>query len=295
LAILDKLLECGRKSASTQTKLFGLLASYGIESERGDDAAIERLDSELEGLPDVLPRVRREVLLAARAMQLAWRGQFAAAYSLLDGTAQRQTDDERRAARAAEAGFYAYAAGLLEEGEAALAEASAALARCNRPTRRALRARMTIAFAELARGHTAAAHRQISEVERSLEPSMRWLKALAHVGRTIYRVALGQAEPALLAGSLERLRAAHFGGIARLIEAVPFPQSAEGAYVSLTPAEREILELLATGASTKDVAAKTGRSPRTVDTHIRSICQKLRCNGRREAVALATGSGWVKT
>jgi DNA-binding CsgD family transcriptional regulator len=53
------------------------------------------------------------------------------------------------------------------------------------------------------------------------------------------------------------------------------------------------LQLLAKGASTKDVAARTGRSPQTVDTHIRSICRKLNCSGRREAIAIATGAGWV--
>ncbi|MGD1065762.1 MAG: helix-turn-helix transcriptional regulator, partial [Vulcanimicrobiaceae bacterium] len=87
----------------------------------------------------------------------------------------------------------------------------------------------------------------------------------------------------------------HGGGLARLIAALPFPRAAEqSGYTRLTPAEREILQLLATGASTKDVAAKTGRSPQTVDTHIRSICRKLQCSGRREAVAVATGAGWVR-
>jgi DNA-binding NarL/FixJ family response regulator len=109
----------------------------------------------------------------------------------------------------------------------------------------------------------------------------------------LYRVSMGQAERALVSGALERLRAQHFGGIARLLEAAPFPESAAGGYAALTPSEREILELLARGASSKDVAVKTHRSPRTVDTHIRSICQKLNCTSRRAAVAIATSQGWV--
>jgi DNA-binding CsgD family transcriptional regulator len=181
------------------------------------------------------------------------------------------------------------------EGESALSEALDALAHCPEPTRRALRARVMVACAELVRGHTAAAHRYLGDVERALVPSMRWLRALAHVARTLYRLALGQVDRPVLAGALERLRAEQLGGIARLLEAMPFPQSTEGGYSSLTPAEREILHMLAAGASTKDIAARSGRSPRTVDTHIRSLCQKLRCSGRRAAVALATGSGWVQT
>jgi DNA-binding CsgD family transcriptional regulator len=34
------------------------------------------------------------------------------------------------------------------------------------------------------------------------------------------------------------------------------------------------------------------RTPR-VRGHIRSICRKLNCSGRREAIAIATGAGWV--
>jgi DNA-binding NarL/FixJ family response regulator len=62
---------------------------------------------------------------------------------------------------------------------------------------------------------------------------------------------------------------------------------------SLPAIRRPRVPLLAKGASTKDVAAKSGRSPQTVDTHIRSICRKLNCSGRREAVAIATAAGWV--
>jgi DNA-binding CsgD family transcriptional regulator len=63
----------------------------------------------------------------------------------------------------------------------------------------------------------------------------------------------------------------------------------------LTPAERAILALLVRGASSKEIAARTKRSAQTVDTHIRSICRKLNCSGRREAVALAIGAGLAVT
>ncbi len=295
LTILDKLLECARKGGSTQARLYGLLATYAIEAERGNEAALERLDRELQAIVGGLPRVRAEVLLPAMALRAGWERDFRRAYELLAGTTEVQTSDERRAYRASELALYALAAGMHAEGEAALEEALGALERCEAPTRRTLRARVMVACSELLRGHAAAAHRHLNEVERALVPSMRWLRALTHVARTLYRLALGQADRPVLAGALERLRAEQLGGIARLLEAVPFPQSHEGGYSTLTPAEREILHLLAAGASTKEVAVKTGRSPRTVDTHIRSLCQKLRCSGRRAAVALATGSGWVQT
>jgi LuxR family maltose regulon positive regulatory protein len=295
LTILDKLLECARKGGSTQALLYGLLATYAIEAERGNEPALERLDREMQAIIGGLPRVRAEVLLPAMALRAGWERDFHRAYELLAGTTELQTNDERRAYRASELALYAFAAGMHAEGESALSEALHALAHCPEPTRRALRARVMVACAELVRGHTAAAHRYLGDVERALVPSMRWLRALAHVARTLYRLALGQVDRPVLAGALERLRAEQLGGIARLLEAMPFPQSTEGGYSSLTPAEREILHMLAAGASTKDIAARSGRSPRTVDTHIRSLCQKLRCSGRRAAVALATGSGWVQT
>ena len=295
LSILDRLLECARKGASSQARLFGLLTQYGIEAERGDEIALVRIDRELENIPHGLPRLRAEVLLPARALRAGWAGDFRQAYELLAGTAEQQDGEERRANRCSVLAFYAVAAGLTDEADAALEGARAALSHCTAQSRRVLRSRITLALAELMRGHAAAAHRSLTEAERALTPSMLWLCAYANAARTLYRVALGQAEPAHVPGALERLRAENFGGIARLLGAARFPEVSSGGYASLTPAEREILTLLAIGASTKEVALRTGRSPRTVDTHIRSICQKLRCSGRRAAVALATGSGWVSS
>jgi DNA-binding CsgD family transcriptional regulator len=107
-------------------------------------------------------------------------------------------------------------------------------------------------------------------------------------------VELDQADPATAAAALERLRAEHLGGLARLLAAIPFGRGEQPFGPGLlTPAEREILQQLVTGASTKDIAARTGRSPQTVDTHVRSICRKLNCSGRREAVAVAIGERWL--
>jgi LuxR family maltose regulon positive regulatory protein len=293
LAILDKLEECARKGASRQARFFGFVASYAIEVERGDDPGLERLDRELDDGRAAPPGARGQTLFPAQAMREAWSGDFRRAYELLAGTASAQGSDERRALRGAEIALYALAAGLHAEGDEALRDAVAALARCTRPSLRIVRSHLTIALAELVRGRSSAAHRALAEAERLSTPAMRRLRALAHAVRAMERVQLAQAEPATLAAALERLRAEHFGGMARLLAALPVAHGDEPGYTQLTPSEREILQLLAKGASTKDVAARTGRSPQTVDTHIRSICRKLNCSGRREAVAIATGAGWV--
>ena len=293
LAILDKLQECARKGASRQVRIFGIVDSYAIEVERDDEAAVARLDRELLD-EDAAPLASAQAaLLPAHAMRAAWDGDFRRAYELLAGTSERQPTDERRALRAAETALYAIAAGLHEEGEESLREAFAALERCARPSPRIVRANLTVALAELVRGRSSTAHRSLAEAERRLTPPMRRLRAFAHAVRAVERVQLEQADPAALTAALERLRAEHFGGMARLLAALPISRAEEAGYAQLTPSEREILQLLAKGASTKDVAAKTARSPQTVDTHIRSICRKLNCSGRREAVAIATGAGWV--
>jgi len=292
LAILDKLEECARKGASRQARVFGLIASYAVEVERGDVDAMDRIEHELDDRA-VPASARAQGLLPAHAMRYACDGEFRRAYDQVAGTAQTQASDERRALRGAEIALYAFAAGLHAEGEEALREAAAALDRCTRPTLRIVRSHLVIALAELVRGRSSAAHRALAEAEKSTTPQMRRLRALAHAVRAMERVQLGQAEPATLAAALERLRAEHFGGMARLLAALPVARGEEPGYAQLTPSEREILQLLAKGASTKDVANRTGRSPQTVDTHIRSICRKLNCSGRREAIALATGAGWV--
>jgi DNA-binding CsgD family transcriptional regulator len=290
LAALDKLEECARKGASRQVRLFGAVESYAIEVDRDDEAAIERLEREL--LDDDATARSHGALLPAHALRASWEGDFRRAYELLAGTAERQEVDERRALRAAETALYAFAAGLSAEGEESLRYAAAALERC-KVSPRAVRAELTLALTELVRGRSSSAHRHLAEAERKLAPPMRRLRALAGAVKAMVRVQLEQADPAALTAALERLRAEHFGGIARLLAALPVARAEEGNYAQLTPSEREILQLLAKGASTKDVAAKTGRSPQTVDTHIRSICRKLNCSGRREAIAIATAAGWV--
>ncbi len=290
LAVLDKLQECARKGASRQVRIFGTVASYAIEVERDDETAIERLESEL--IADDPMALAQPALLPAHALRAAWAGDFTRAYALLCGTAEGQDSPERRALRAAETALYAYAAGFRDEGDGSLHYAAATLESC-RPSPRVVRAFLTLAIADLVRGRASSANRSLGEAERRLTPAMRRLRALANAVRATARVQLQQAERAALTATLERLRAEHFGGLARLLAALPVARLEEPGYAQLTPSEREILQLLAKGASTKDVAAKTGRSPQTVDTHIRSICRKLNCSGRREAIAIATGSGWV--
>lgn len=55
----------------------------------------------------------------------------------------------------------------------------------------------------------------------------------------------------------------------------------------LTPREREVLGLLATGITNREIADRLFLSPRTVDMHVRNLLEKLQCRTRTEAVRRA--------
>ena len=61
----------------------------------------------------------------------------------------------------------------------------------------------------------------------------------------------------------------------------------------LTPRELEVLALLASGRSSKEIARKLVISPRTVTTHVQHILAKLDVNNRARAIAIAHQAGLV--
>ncbi len=63
---------------------------------------------------------------------------------------------------------------------------------------------------------------------------------------------------------------------------------------TLTPREKEVLQLASAGASNKEIAEKCYISVTTVKAHFRSILGKLEVKNRTGAVALATANGLLK-
>lgn len=62
---------------------------------------------------------------------------------------------------------------------------------------------------------------------------------------------------------------------------------------SITPREKEVLQLLALGAGNRRIAKELGISPDTVQTHIRNMLAKLAVGSRLEAVVKALRLGLV--
>ncbi len=68
----------------------------------------------------------------------------------------------------------------------------------------------------------------------------------------------------------------------------------EKTQAQLSERELEVLRLAAAGLANKEIAADLGLSPRTVQSHIRNILNKLVVASRVEAVVLAIRSGWIR-
>ena len=64
-------------------------------------------------------------------------------------------------------------------------------------------------------------------------------------------------------------------GVVDMFVRAPAGQSAKPAFASLTEREREVLQLLAEGRSTKEMAEAMDVSVKTVETHRRNIMEKL--------------------
>jgi len=288
---LEELEVCARKSGSRQLQVYALLGVYDIEAERGNEAALVRLDDEIATLEVKMTEPVKETVLPARALRAAWNRDFAEAHRLLKGTAP--THAGRRALRLAEIAVYAVASNAGAEADEAIAGCYADLRALKQPSPRSLRTALFLALAELLRGKEVAAQRLLADVEAQSGTMTARLRGFTRAVRALYNQLLDSENTAAFAAALERLRSQEVGGLAQLLAALPFMVGETGGLSQLTGAERAILHALAGGASSKLIASQTGRSPQTVDVHIRSICRKLGCSGRIEAIAVARNAGWL--
>jgi DNA-binding NarL/FixJ family response regulator len=69
------------------------------------------------------------------------------------------------------------------------------------------------------------------------------------------------------------------------------PRGESSVFTNLTPREREILQILAEGMSTKKIAYHLNISVKTVETHRRNIMEKLNIHSISELVKYAIREG----
>ena len=96
-------------------------------------------------------------------------------------------------------------------------------------------------------------------------------------GTTDLRIALEAAGQGLAIAPLSMLEDAHR-------ECDDFEPFARATSIDFTPREKEVLALLAEGASNKDIARRLGISVHTAKFHVGSLLEKLDATGRTDAV-----------
>lgn len=102
---------------------------------------------------------------------------------------------------------------------------------------------------------------------------------------------LKEAPHETLVRAIEKIAA---GG--EFVDPALMPEALEGrgSTDTLTPREREILQLLANGMSNADVASHLFISPETVKSHVRHILSKMEADTRTQAVAIALREAMIE-
>jgi len=97
-----------------------------------------------------------------------------------------------------------------------------------------------------------------------------------------------------LLGAIPGVQLARAGEPADAALVFPPPRAPADAEAALTPREREVLALMAEGASNKMIARALGISVHTAKFHVGSVIDKLDATGRTDAVAHAARRGVIR-
>jgi DNA-binding CsgD family transcriptional regulator len=97
-----------------------------------------------------------------------------------------------------------------------------------------------------------------------------------------------------LIGAIRGVRLVPAGDAADVALGPPQPSAAPDPDAALTPREREVVELMAEGASNKMIARALGISVHTAKFHVGSVIDKLDATGRTDAVAQAARLGVIR-
>jgi DNA-binding CsgD family transcriptional regulator len=258
-----------------------------VLAEQGRLEAAERLLDKAGLLGPVPPTILLAAALGSRGRLRLAQGDHGGAVDDLTAMLDRNAGHHRRRVEPPWRPLLAEAlvlAGRSAEA-AAEAEAYAALA-AEWGTRRAFGhvARMralvapreqAIALLEEARTHFAASHARL-ELARCLTElgARRRAAGERRAARTILRDAHDAAHACRATALCERARA-------ELLLAGGRPRPAAGAGVgALTPAERRVADIAASGATNREIARRLYLSPKTVEMHLRSAYRKLDLPGR---------------
>jgi non-specific serine/threonine protein kinase len=149
------------------------------------------------------------------------------------------------------------------------------------------------ALQSAARLFGASAH-QRAELGISLHPDTQalhdgWLAALRRsCGEQLFVIAWAEGEALSREAAIAEARLAVAGRPAPSRDTIVAPA------IILTRREREVLALLAAGASNREIAEALSLAHRTAETHVRRLCHKLGVESRTAAVATAFRLGLIQ-
>lgn len=292
LCYAEAVADCAIKAGDLQARQTALQQMLEIETQRGNIERILWLETILAepGMSDAFRFA--SVVNPARALRATWEGKFSDAHRLLSDTVKQCGGTVEGSLRYAE---YALFLAIDGQGEAALRVLERLTVNSGKGSPMDLRqsevARHLIALTNALLRRNARAAKLLSG-GRSLDAG---LLALQRAVLSLCRSLQSAAGDNQLADDLLSLHATEYGGYARTLEAVALEiKRRRPASEVLTSAEISILQALATGRTTKEIAMETERSVNTVHSHVRAVTRKLRCHGRQEAIAIARSAGLIR-
>jgi tetratricopeptide (TPR) repeat protein len=213
------------KSGNIRQNLWALTERYSLLTERGDESAASRIWTSLRSFDiDYLSPTFADSLLPNEALSAAWRGHFSHAHALLRPSVQGQVDSERRALRWAELAFYAAVAGLEDEVNLEITNASDELRQVAEITPRSIRAELILGLALLLTNQSKAVTETITRIRAGGIQTSR-IQALTEVLDAFLYWWNTNERPEAFSRSLLQLETVGFGGIVRAIESIPVPPS----------------------------------------------------------------------
>ena len=270
------------------------MLEFELAVTRGDDRRAfdleELFERDVQSLPIDVLRPFPCALKKARV------GDFRAAYDLVENHLRLEGHPHDRIGAAARRALFAAAAGLRNQADEATAEFYEAwntLPPEQAHSFQVMEARACFGLSALLLGRNVTCDGTLRAIESARavpEPLVRFVRAIRAMH---FRSEVGDPDQTVSL-ALANLRASAMGGYAGFLEMVSLPPSSgTSRFAALTKLELEVLRLLSSGLTSRDAAARMGRSALTVDGHVKSIAKKLCCSGRREAIALAREHGIV--
>ncbi|MDQ6931791.1 MAG: LuxR C-terminal-related transcriptional regulator [Candidatus Eremiobacteraeota bacterium] len=295
LQYAEQVADCAIKAGDLHRRQIALQQMLEIKTRLGDSESISSLEAQLAepGMSDAFRFT--DVVIPARALRATWDGRFSDANRLLSGILENYGSTIESKLRFAECALFFAVDGqrqaALRTLERSVATSSETKASSPTDERQLQTAVLFNALTNALSHRTAAAAKLLRSVGPLHDPSVI---ALQRAVLALSRFAQVGVLDRRFANDLIALHSVGYGGYARMLEAISMQAQMQRATLTvLTPSETSVLQALAEGQTSKEIALATSRSVNTVHVHVRAAIRKLRCHGRQEAIALARSAGLI--